>query len=203
VAGDKDSSEYSDLSPRSDLGETEVRLRRLLNLEGQLLLRWSRITQPVTIVGDGTLPGFGNQTLRTFVCQGPTTVAVAAQEGYWFKAQQDLILDKILMYAVGAASFNPLVSYLGSSEADPFAIATAIPTVLLDRGVTSSETGGLLRGAAVVTSGAVLWQPGNSGGGNQYDVPICPFFLPAGAKIWCGTTVAANTCRTFLRGRLF
>lgn len=179
---------------RSDLGDTEQQLRRLLNLEGVVPMDWAGLIQPVAVVGDCTLPGFGGQRLRRFQFTCFTFVPLGE---VWFKAQADLIIDRVVLVAT-AGSY--LVNYLGPNDADPGAIVTRnVP--MLDRALTSQElapatTGnlGLGGGSVIYSSGAIALPNG------FFEVVRQPFLLAAGAKLRFSS--GAN-CQWQIEGRVF
>lgn len=167
-------------APRSDLGEIESRMRRLLSLDGLVPLGWQGEIIPVCVVGDGMLPGMGSTRLRYFLSNSQTG---GAGTGYWYKAEgADLIIDQIFLTMSAGTSY--VVRYLGPLEADPVAITLA-DSPLVDRAQTSGERASLLRSAVVAGAGGVtLW---SSNGINmpvgQHRILDRSFCLAAGAKI--------------------
>jgi len=179
---------------RSDLGDTEQQLRRLLNLEGVVPMDWAGMIQPVAVVGDCTLPGFGGQRLRRFCFTCFTFVPLGE---IWFKAQADLIIDRVVL-VTGASNY--LINYLGPNDADPGAIVTRnVP--MIDRALTSQElapvtTGnlGLAGGSVIYSSGAIILPNG------LFEVAKQPFLLAQGAKLRFST--GANS-EWQVEGRVF
>lgn len=172
---------------RSDLGDVDTRLRRGLNLEGLLPLDYhgGELIAAV-VVGDFTIPGMPGQALRAFVASSSTTGGVGTK-GRWFKAQRDLIIDRIV--ATATANSEAQLFYLGAAEADPVTIASA-PTQgsFLDRAI-STETPPLFMSAATdTTGGSQIGMPPSS---TVFGVTMLqqgvfapvPFCLEANAKI--------------------
>lgn len=181
---------------RSDYGEIETRLRRLLTLEGLIPLDLGRELTPVMVVGDTVgVPGFSSR-LRTFMSAGQ---AGGIGTGFWYKAEgADLIIDSIMLVVAVAGTFQ--CRYLGPSEADPVAFPNA-DSPMVDRAVSSGERSPLVRSAVVAGAGGVLlWNSVANLPVGYWQVNTRPFLLAAGAKIHVQGTQAHGQQ---LHGRLF
>lgn len=177
-------------TPRSDLADSEPRMRRLLNLEGVLDLDWSENIQPVVLLDDGTLPGMGRR-LRGFTIPLPGTGG--AGSGYWVKFNADFILDRVSLLFGLAGTYE--LRYLGPNDADPVAINTNCAQ-LIDRAATSAEVPPIQRSAAVAAGGATAWSTGGlTLPPNQMFRIDLTWFMVSGSKLWCGGT--QNTVAVF------
>ncbi len=189
---------------RSDFGEAEQRLRRLLDLEGLVPLDLGRVITPVMVVADATVPGFGASRLRGFAVSGlPNNVAA---QGWWFRCErrEGVLIDSISVITAASATLH--VRYLGPQDADPVVLATSTG-IMVDRSASGAEASPLVRNAVSDASanaaGNVLWTtgtivPGFQGFGAQ--LPIPPFFLAFGAKfsVGCGAVAQVSVYgRTF------
>jgi len=188
---------------RSDFGEAETRLRRLLSLEGLIPMDLSRSIQPVMLVGDGTLPGMSQARLRRFTVSSITT---GVSTGFWLKANNEagVVIDAIEL-TVSAAAAALRIRYLGATDTDPLAIATPVG-VMVDRAPSGSEVSPLLRNAAADASafnnGGLLVDMLNMPIGRHFwsQGVLCPFYLATGAKF----SLAMGNAQTWtVYGRTF
>lgn len=185
---------------RSDFGEFEARTRRMLALEGLIPLDLGRAITPVMLLGDASLPGFGQQRLRRFAAQ-PRQGGVGT--GFWWKceATEGVIIDQLRVTLTTAGVVR--VRYLGSQDTDPVAIATA-GGIMIDRATTGSEVSPLTTSAVADASAIVA---ANQIYDSQLNIPVGahvlidePFYLAFGAKLAVGGTQAVSAT---IRGRTF
>lgn len=185
---------------RSDFGEFEARTRRMLSLEGLIPLDLGRGITPVMLLGDATLPGFGQGRQRRFagqVAQG------GIGTGFWWKceAAEGVIIDEVVVAITTACVVR--MRYLGVNDADPVAITTA-GGLMLDRATSGSEVSPLLRSAAADASATIST---NQLFDSSINLPVGfhriltePFYLALGAKFSVGGSQATGVS---IRGRTF
>lgn len=190
---------------RSDLGDVESRIRRILNLEGLVPTDWNGLIQPVMLVGDGTLPGYGGARLRRFTQVFQTA---AAGVDRWITVDADVIVDRIIFTpnAAGVSSYS--VTYQGPNDASPGAI-TGRTAAMIDRAQTSQElapmrdgTLGVAGGSTVFSSGASTMLVGTIHEVALYSFLLCGPNVPGqdGARLRFVSSALAQwqlQCRTF------
>lgn len=190
---------------RSDLGDVESRIRRILNLEGLVPTDWNGMIQPVMLVGDGTLPGYGGARLRRFT---QTFQTAAAGVDRWITVDSDVIVDRIIFTPNAAGVSSYIVTYQGPNDASPGAI-NGRTAAMIDRAQTSQElapmrdaTLGVAGGSTVFSSGASTMLVGTIHEVSLYSFLLCGPNVPGadGARLRFVSSALGQwqmQCRTF------
>lgn len=135
---------------RGYLGELGRRLQRLLGFDGEPGADFDSKAIPVMLVGDGTLPGYGDQQGRRFVV---SFGVIAAGNMAWMRATSDVIIEKVSVgrYTGGAAATDVEYRVAPIGTADPFALDGTF-CFFLDRSVSLGDKPPVLAqaGAAAV-----------------------------------------------------
>lgn len=159
---------------RSDLGDTESRIRRILNLEGLVPTDWSGQVLPVMVVGDGMLPGYGSGRTRRWALNFITGPAGADR---WITVDADMIVDRVTVVPFGGPA-TAQVFYQGPNDASPGALAgRAAP--FIDRSATSQELAPVRDGSLGVAGGSAIFST-NTGTlivNVLHEILRTPFFL--------------------------
>jgi len=190
---------------RSDLGDVESRIRRILALEGLVPVDWNGNIVPVMIVGDGTLPGFGTARLRRW--QLANFVTAAAGVDRWITVDQDVIIDRIA--CIPGTACTVTLSYQGPNDASPGAInGRAAP--MLDRAQTSQELAPVRDASLSVAGGSTIFNMPGAGTmpvGSCVEIIRQPFLLCGpnvpgadGARL---RFVSSANCSWIVEGRTF
>ena len=106
----------------TSLGQIEDKLRRALNLAGEVQLQFTPDATPVVIAGDATGPGNATYRGRRFSWGGTFSHAAAGSVG--FKAG-DVVVITSMQFMNSTAGVVLTTRLADSSIADPYAIATA------------------------------------------------------------------------------
>ena len=190
---------------RSDLGDVESRIRRILNLEGLVPTDWNGMIQPVMLVGDGTLPGYGGARLRRFTQSFQTA---AAGVDRWITVDSDVIVDRITFTPNAAGASSIAITYQGPNDASPGAIAGRT-AAMIDRAQTSQElapmrdaTLGVAGGSSVFTTGSSTLAIGLVHEISLYSFLLCGPNVPGadGARLRFVSSALGQwqlQCRTF------
>lgn len=133
------------------LGDIGSRLQRLLKFDGEPRASFDAKAIPVMLVGDGTLPGYGDQQGRRFcVLQG-----LVGGSYFYLRATADVIIDRVdLQWTAPAAGVTVRVDICGPGTVDP---GTSPIGVYLDRNLSPNDRPplvGVVNGT--VTTGAVI-----------------------------------------------
>ena len=182
------------------LGEIGQRLQRLLGFDGEADASFTSEARPVIIVGDATLPGYGNQQGRRFAIasaqlQGASTL------NWFIKADQDVIIEQIQITRDNtAAALGSIRMYFAPPTiAEPVTLAVA--GLFLDRAVNVTDRP-QMRGAvsATLSTGSVqlLRIALPAAYGAHIDPHTGPFLLAAGCALEFSCTV---DCFVTLFGR--
>ena len=190
---------------RSDLGDVETRVRRILNLEGLVPLDWDGKILPVMVVGDGTLPGYGNRLRRWNMASFGTG---AAGVDRWVTCDQDVIIDRIICMPVAATLVQ--IFYQGPNDTTPGAIAGR-NAPMIDRAQTSAELAPIRDAQLGVAGGSKIFASDALGGtlaaSQLYEIIKTPFLLCGpnvpgsdGARL---RFVSGGNCNWIIEGRTF
>lgn len=119
------------------LGELGTRLQRLLNFDGEPGATFSAQAIPVLIVGDGTMPGYANQSGRRWgILSGALLVGGST---FMMRATQDLIVECIWFAKDATANIGTVTAAMcPTSQADP-AFGMASNGIFLDRMVSVTD----------------------------------------------------------------
>lgn len=143
---------------RGYLGELGRRLQRLLGFDGEPNADFDAKAIPVMLVGDGTLPGYGDQQGRRFVV---SFGVVAAGNMAWLRATSDVIIERIgvCRYSGGAAATDVEFRMGPIGIADPFALDGTL-CFFIDRTVSTGDKPPVLAqaGAAAVGGTFHIWR---------------------------------------------
>lgn len=183
------------------LGELGARLQRLLGFDGEAGAAFTSTAVPVMLVGDGTLPGYGNMQGRRFAVPSAQIVAATTSQ-FFMRAGQDLIIERVIVHRqnVAATLGYFTMAYVIASEPDPAAMVAR--GLFLDRPISTSDrpmvTGNVY--AAAAPTQTVLWQPALPANyaAHQGDWQA-PFLLATGyalnffASVDCFVTVYGRT----------
>jgi hypothetical protein len=161
--------------------------------------------QPVMLVGDGTLPGYGGARLRRFT---QTFQTAAAGVDRWVTVDSDVIVDRIIFTPNAAGVSSYIVTYQGPNDASPGAI-TGRTAAMIDRAQTSQElapmrdaTLGVAGGSTVFSSGASTMLVGTIHEVSLYSFLLCGPNVPGadGARLRFVSSALGQwqmQCRTF------
>lgn len=106
----------------TSLAQIEDKLRRALNLAGDVGLQFRPDAIPVVIAGDATLPGNATYRGRRFAGSfAPAATGAAASIG--IKALENIVITDLDMYA-GTAGINATVRLATTDVAEPYAMTT-------------------------------------------------------------------------------
>ncbi len=133
------------------LGDMGKRLQRLLGFDGEVGASFSPSAVPVILVGDATLPGYGDQQGRRFqVMQG-----VSGTGSYLYvRATEDVIIEKVRCVVNNAGAGTLTWSLVPPGTADP---GSSILGTYLDRSVALGDRPPMTGVAnATVTAGKQL-----------------------------------------------
>lgn len=140
------------LEPAGPLGDTETRLRGLLEQEGRIPLDLQHNIVPVAIVGDGTWPGFGG-AIRGRRFSFPLNI------GTGFMQVVAATLPVVISY-VGlmnnAAVGTPRIRFYGPNDADPAGGVYPFIPPLQELSRVSTEVAPLLRSNSIAPAGGVI-----------------------------------------------
>lgn len=169
---------------RGFFGEATTRLARILGIAGAIPIKLTEGVSPVIILADGTLPGYGGQSLRRW--QGFTTVTgVAVSTSYVIRATSDVIITRFNWWTNNASNEFTL-GYLPAATADPIVVASRAHHYL-DRNTSGDELAPILSGigGGVGFAGAKTILKGRQPGTNtMHSLPLEPFLLEKGAGLW-------------------
>lgn len=128
------------------LGELGTRLQRLLGFDGEAGASFTAQAVPVLLVGNGTEPGYGQNSGRRFAIPGPEFV-LAGNNHFWFRAVDDLIIEKIIAVKANtdAALGYVTCGLLMATSANPGA-ANASLGVFLDRPASITDRPAIISG---------------------------------------------------------
>ena len=165
------------------LGEAATRLSRLLEVRGLVSPKFHTREDilPVVVLGDATLPGYGDNRLRRFACAHQTG-AGAGIGSTFFRATADLIITRISCFKATAGAST--ISLIGAATTPPVVPATA-DVFFLDR-VQGTEPAPALTGDGDGTAltGALIYRFGNETAANiNLHAGLEPFLLPALATL--------------------
>jgi hypothetical protein len=190
---------------RSDLGDVESRIRRILNLEGLVPTDWDGKILPVMIVGDGTLPGYGGSRLRRWQLSNFLTGAAGVDR--WVTCDSDVIIDRIA--CIPGANTVVSVFYQGPNDATPGAIAGR-NAPMIDRAQTAAELAPIRDAQLGLAGGSTLFNMPGAGTinvGAIYEIIRTPFLLAGpnvpgadGARL---RFTSGGNCSWTIEGRTF
>lgn len=116
------------------LGDIGTRLQRLLKFDGSADASFDSKAIPVMVVGDATLPGYGDNQGRRFVVQSGI---VAGGSFFYVKATQDVIINQIRHTNEAAGIGNIEWRLMALGTADP--VAPASLGLFLDRSRSTND----------------------------------------------------------------
>ena len=184
---------------RTFLGEAATRLYRLLGLDGFVspVFRDGADVVPVVILGDGTLPGYGQQTLRRFAASHQT-VAGAGVMSTVLVATADVILTDLEVVQATAGLYTLTIG--GSSQALPSAAAT-LDVFFTDR-IVGSEPAPMLtgNGDGVAVTGSLIGRAQAPAANQTVRLLLAPIMLSAGCWLQVRGAAAALTHTVNLYG---
>lgn len=165
---------------RGYLGELGRRLQRLLGFDGEPGASFDAKAVPVLLVGDGTLPGYGDQQGRRFVVSAGV---VAPPNMFWMRATSDVIIERIgvCRYSGGAAATDVEFRVGPIGLADPYALDGAF-CFFLDRNVSTGDKPPVVAqtGAAAVAGTFYIWRRDLLATDGEALCGSVPFCLAAG-----------------------
>lgn len=191
---------------RTFLGEAALRLQRMLGVTGATSPGFpdeSKII-PVVSLGDGTLPGYGGQSLRRFMARIVGAPNVGQVTNVAFRATVDCIITH-LEFNMTVAGVMAL-RYFGPSDALPWPVATA-NGVSIDRAQTFQEASPLLGGfdnTGIAPGGGIVssWNFAAGQVGPQLHATEDPLLLAAGATLMLTTSAINVTVNFNARGMI-
>lgn len=136
-------------SERPFLGEALNRLNRMLGVQGSVSpnFRDGSDLIPTVLLGDGTLPGYGQQSLRRFLASEQGAQAAGQPTTVGFQAAIDVIITRF-SYSFTAAAGLQRIKYFGPNDNLPYALSSP-NGVWVDRAITSAETSPLTSGTDI------------------------------------------------------
>jgi hypothetical protein len=187
----------------TSLNQVEDKLRRNLNLAGDVGLQFGPDLKPVVISSDATT--IGNATYRGRRFLGGVVIAGAgAAWSSAVKAADDLVIDGIRWNTTGVAGTHLNWRLSTGREADPYTISTPF-AMWSERAQSVTDLAPLLISAtpaAASTLGNIVWSASSSSPNvaQLFDEPI---FLAKGDRLVFQTTDTGNTYRVNFSGYIF
>ena len=137
---------------RSFLGDISSRLQRLLKFDGDAGATFDSKALPVMLVGDATLPGYGDQQGRRFILQSGV---VAAGGFFYFRAVRDVIITQIRFTQDLAANSTQEWRQIALGTAP--GVAPAIGGLFMDRSGSLNDRPPMeFYNGAVATAGTII-----------------------------------------------
>jgi len=168
---------------RGYLGELGRRLQRLLGFDGEPGASFSAEAIPVMLVGDATLPGYGEQQGRRFAIVGGV---VAAVDMLWIRAESDCIIEAaaVTRSTLGAAATDIIFRQGAIGIADPFALTKGF-CFWLDRNLGAGDKPPLVAATGAVAAGAstTIFQRDMLASDSEVLLRTVPFCLAAGQAL--------------------
>lgn len=186
----------------TSLGQIEDKLRRALNLAGEVQLQFTPDATPIIIAGDATAPGSATYRGRRFSSGASFAHAGAGSVG--FKAGDVLVITSIgFMNSTAGVVLTTRIA--DSSIADPYAMTTAdIP--FTERSNSSGDVAPITRGAYPAAASAIgtVISVRLSGQSNSLVEQLpCPVVLEVGDKIIHNAAGATGTSALTIAGYVF
>ena len=173
------------------LGEAAARLARLLEVRGLVSPKFHTREDiiPVVVLGDATLPGYGDNRLRRFATAHQTGAGAGVMSTF-FRAAADLIITRISCFkaTVGAST----ISLIGSAVASGLTVATG-DVFFTDRTAGTEPAPAFTGdGDGTALTGALIYRFGNETAVNvTLHAGLEPFLLPSGGIIQVRGAAAA------------
>lgn len=136
---------------RTSYSQYEERIRRLLNIVGELPVELGQTLVPTIIVGDATAPGMPQWRGRRFAYA--TTFTAGAAWSMTWKAQSPVVITRFAVQATGVALLIDL-RVAAPSIGDPYAITTQAG-LFTERTASNSDAPPLLQSAAPAADVAI------------------------------------------------
>lgn len=114
------------------LGDIGTRLQRILKFDGSADASFDSKAIPVMIVGDATLPGYGDQQGRVF----NVFSSVALNQYFYIRATQDVIITRIFCTLTSAAAGSLTMQLVAPGTADP---GSSVGGQFMDRSLSASD----------------------------------------------------------------
>jgi hypothetical protein len=166
----------------TSLGQIEDKLRRALNLAGEVQLQFSPDMTPILIAGDASAPGSATYRGRRF--SGGSNFSHAGAGSVGFKAG-DVVVITSLQFMNSTAGVVLTTRLADSSIADPYAITTAdIP--FTERPSAGGDVAPITRSVYPSAASAIgsIVSVRLSGSSNTLVEQLpCPIVLEAGDKL--------------------
>lgn len=188
----------------TSLNQVEDKLRRNLNLAGDVGLQFAANMTPVVLAADATSPGNATYRGRRFA-GNVTWNTPAAAWSIGFKAAESVVITDIHWASGGAAATEIVIQMTGPNTADPYTISTPFApwaerltgdtdyAPFLRSGLTEASVSIGATIATLVQNGA--WTPNLA-----YDNPL---MLTAGQKIVIRSPAVSLAARLNLYGYVF
>lgn len=114
------------------LGDIGTRLQRLLKFDGSADASFDSKAIPVMLVGNATLPGYGEQQGRRFAYAS----SVASTQAMYFRATADVIITSIDIQVTSAGIGTATTQLVPVGTADP---GSAPVGIFLDRSISAND----------------------------------------------------------------
>lgn len=188
---------------RTSYSQYEERIRRLLNIVGELPVELGQTMVPTIVVGDATAPGMPQWRGRRWA-YATTFTAGAAWSMAW-KAQAGVVITRFAVQATGVAMLIDL-RVASASIADPYAITTQAG-IFTERTASNSDAPPLLQSAApaadVAIGGRISCYNTNAVPSPLVEMLRGQVMLEEGAKIQLRCPNAATPVQLVIEGYVF
>jgi len=188
---------------RSFLGDLSTRLSRLLRFDGEIKTSFSAEALPVLIMGDGTRPGYGDQSMRRFAVDTGDLALSGGTDAIVFRSTADVIITGVRYHSRSVmANATPVKLQLFGPSAPNPVIALATAGVFMDRAASNFDrppiqlaagNEALPANSACIGYGQTWLTAAVPGGPNVYvDLVLEPFCLQSGGMLWINTGIQEN-----------
>ena len=128
----------------TSLAQTEDRIRRSLNLVGDVGLTFGPEMTPVVIAGDATAIGSATYRGRRFTYSTPNAISTVGAESWFIKALDNVVLTQIRMVATSGVGIRGFLGVIDAATADP-AVTTTPFALWSERFATANDLAPLVR----------------------------------------------------------
>jgi len=167
---------------RGYLGELGRRLQRFLGFDGEPGATFDANAIPVMLVGDLSLPGYGEQQGRRWAA----FQIVFAGDMYWLRAEADCIVESLSVarFTGGAAASDINFRIAPINTADPFALVKT-SLLFLDRTASITDKPPLVanNGLTAVGGTQTIYQEDLLATATVVKALVTPFCLGAGQAV--------------------
>lgn len=189
------------LRPLTSFGQIEDRLRRALNLVGDVGMSFSPAAIPVVSVMDATAPG--NPTTRGRRFQDGVrlpNIAAASDVALVYKAVSDVVITRVATSTL-SAGVGHFLQYVWKGVADPAVPLATQCCLFTERNASSQDYAPMVRSSTFVNFATVL----NDGKVISYQYPqngymvehlTQPLFMEAGTKLYVTLAAIAGTANS-------